>query len=81
MEPVNKIKTFVEELEASTHDPSIDSITRSVSYPEALISIKTKKHKSLGVLTLIFMQLFIKKKNILTLEEATDHILDECEKD
>lgn len=45
-----------------------------------LISIKTKKHKSLGVLTLIFIKLFLSKGKTLSLEEATDCIFDECEK-
>ena len=41
-----------------------------------LISIKTKKHKSLGLLTLLFMQLFFKKNRILSLEEASESIFD-----
>jgi transcription factor E2F7/8 len=35
-----------------------------------LISIKTKKHKSLGVLSLVFMKLFFEKAKTLTIEEV-----------
>jgi len=48
--------------------------------PLSLISIKTKKHKSLGVLTLIFIRLFLSKNKILSLEEATETIFDQCER-
>lgn len=41
-----------------------------------LISIKTKKHKSLGVLTLIFIKLFLEKGPILSLEDAADLIFE-----
>jgi uncharacterized BrkB/YihY/UPF0761 family membrane protein len=44
-----------------------------------IISIKTKKHKSLGVLTLLFIQLFLKKNNVLSLDEASSSIFDENE--
>jgi hypothetical protein len=42
-----------------------------------LISIKTKKHKSLGVLTLIFIKLFLQKGPLLSLDEAADCIFEE----
>ena len=35
-----------------------------------LISIKTKKHKSLGVLSLVFIKLFFEKTKTLTIEEV-----------
>lgn len=38
--------------------------------PSELISIKTKKHKSLGVLSLVFIKLFFEKSKTLTIEEA-----------
>jgi transcription factor E2F7/8 len=41
-----------------------------------LISIKTKKHKSLGVLTLIFIKLFLSKGPLLSLEDAADCIFE-----
>lgn len=44
-----------------------------------LISIKTKKHKSLGLLTLIFIRLFLTKGREISLDEATESILSECE--
>lgn len=44
-----------------------------------LISIKTKKHKSLGILTLIFIKLFLKKGPIMSLEDAADCIFEENE--
>ncbi|TNV84410.1 hypothetical protein FGO68_gene14283 [Halteria grandinella] len=42
-----------------------------------LISIKTKKHKSLGVLNLIFIKLFIQKGPLLSLDDAAEYIFDE----
>jgi hypothetical protein len=42
-----------------------------------LISIKTKKHKSLGVLTLIFIKLFLQKGPLLSLDAAADCIFEE----
>lgn len=42
-----------------------------------LISIKTKKHKSLGVLNLIFIQLFIQKGPLLSLDDAAESIFEE----
>ena len=41
-----------------------------------MISIKTKKHKSLGVLSLVFMRLFFEKSFILTIEEVVQHFSD-----
>jgi hypothetical protein len=38
--------------------------------PHELISIKTKKHKSLGVLSLVFIKLFFEKSKTLTIEEV-----------
>ena len=35
-----------------------------------LISIKTKKHKSLGVLTLYFIRIFLEKQKILLIDEV-----------
>eukprot|EP00347_Sterkiella_histriomuscorum_P023254 403335357 len=46
---------------------------------QSLISIKTKRHKSLGVLTLIFIQLFLKKGPIMSLDEAADNIFEETQ--
>ena len=43
----------------------------------SLISIKTKKHKSLGLLTLFFMQLFFQRNMIVSLEEAALSIFDQ----
>jgi hypothetical protein len=37
---------------------------------ESLVSIKTKKHKSLGVLSLVFIRLFFEKSSVLTIEDA-----------
>lgn len=42
-----------------------------------LISIKTKKHKSLGVLNLFFIKLFIQKGPLLSLDDAAESIFDE----
>jgi hypothetical protein len=42
-----------------------------------LISIKTKRHKSLGVLTLIFIKLFLQKGPLLSLEDAADCIFED----
>jgi len=42
-----------------------------------LISIKTKRHKSLGVLTLIFIKLFIQKGPILSLDEAAELMIED----
>ena len=42
-----------------------------------MISIKTKKHKSLGVLTLIFIKLFLQKGPLLSLDAAADFIFEE----
>ena len=44
-----------------------------------LISIKTKKHKSLGVLTLIFIKLFLQRGPLLSLDEAASFIFEEDE--
>jgi hypothetical protein len=44
-----------------------------------LISIKTKRHKSLGVLTLIFINLFLKKGPLMSLEEAAENIFEEAD--
>jgi len=44
---------------------------------ENLISIKTKKHKSLGVLTLLFVKLFLQNGPQLTLDNAAECIFDE----
>ncbi len=38
----------------------------------SLISIKTKKHKSLGVLCLVFIKLFFEKSKTLTIEEISN---------
>lgn len=35
-----------------------------------LVSIKTKKHKSLGVLSVAFIKLFFEKAKTLTIEEV-----------
>lgn len=35
-----------------------------------LISIKTKKHKSLGVLNLVFIKLFFEKSKTLSIEDV-----------
>ena len=37
-----------------------------------LISIKTKKHKSLGVLSLVFIKLFFEKSKTLKIEEVAE---------
>ena len=42
-----------------------------------MISIKTKRHKSLGVLTLIFIKLFLSKGPLLSLDAAADFIFEE----
>ncbi len=42
-----------------------------------LISIKTKKHKSLGVLTLLFVKLFLLNGPELSLEDAADNIFED----
>ena len=42
-----------------------------------LISIKTKKHKSLGVLTLLFVKLFLLNGPELSLEDAATNIFEE----
>lgn len=42
-----------------------------------LISIKTKKHKSLGVLTLLFVKLFLLNGPELSLEDAAANIFEE----
>jgi len=42
-----------------------------------LISIKTKRHKSLGVLTLIFIKLFLQKGPILSLDDAADLMIED----
>jgi hypothetical protein len=42
-----------------------------------LISIKTKKHKSLGLLNLIFIKLFLQKGPLLSLDDAAESIFDE----
>jgi hypothetical protein len=41
-----------------------------------IISIKTKKHKSLGVLTLILIKLFLQAGPVLSLEQAADFIFE-----
>ena len=38
----------------------------------SLISIKTKRHKSLGVLSLVFIRLFFEKSKILSIEEVAN---------
>lgn len=43
---------------------------------DSLISIKTKKHKSLGVLCIVFMRLFFERSFILTIEEVVKHFAD-----
>lgn len=43
---------------------------------EGLISIKTKKHKSLGVLCLVFIKLFFEKSRTLTIEEVVQFLAD-----
>lgn len=43
---------------------------------ESLISIKTKKHKSLGVLCIVFMRLFFERSFVLTIEEVVSHFSD-----
>jgi diphthamide biosynthesis methyltransferase len=44
-----------------------------------LISIKTKRHKSLGVLTLIFIEVFLRKGPMMSLDDAADNIFEENE--
>ena len=46
-----------------------DCLLKKQGLSESLISIKTKKHKSLGVLSLVFIELFFKKSKTLTIEE------------
>lgn len=41
-----------------------------------MISIKTKKHKSLGVLSLVFIELFFIKSKTLTIEEIVQFFAD-----
>ena len=41
-----------------------------IDQEENLISIKTKKHKSLGVLTLVLIKLFFEKQKILQIDEV-----------
>jgi hypothetical protein len=41
-----------------------------IDQQENLISIKTKKHKSLGVLTLYFIRIFLEKQKILLIDEV-----------
>ena len=41
-----------------------------IDQEENLISIKTKKHKSLGVLTLVLIKLFLEKQKILQIDEV-----------
>ena len=41
------------------------------------MSIKTKRHKSLGVLTLIFIKLFLRQGPFMSLEEAAENIFEE----
>jgi hypothetical protein len=43
---------------------------------EGLISIKTIKHKSLGVLCLVFIRLFFEKSKTLTIEEVVQFLAD-----
>jgi transcription factor E2F7/8 len=43
---------------------------------DGLISIKTKKHKSLGVLCLVFLRLFFEKSTTLTIEEVVQFLAD-----
>lgn len=43
---------------------------------DSLISIKTKKHKSLGVLCIVFMRLFFERSFVLTIEEVVKHFAD-----
>lgn len=43
---------------------------------ESLISIKTKKHKSLGVLCIVFIRLFFERSFVLTIEEVVKHFAD-----
>jgi hypothetical protein len=42
-----------------------------------LISIKTKKHKSLGVLTILFVKLFLLNGPEISLEDAASSIFEE----
>ena len=41
-----------------------------IDQEENLISIKTKKHKSLGVLTLVLIKLFLEKQKILQIDDV-----------
>ena len=43
---------------------------------DSLISIKTKKHKSLGVLCIVFIRLFFERSFVLTIEEVVKHFAD-----
>ena len=44
---------------------------------QKLISIKTKKHKSLGVLTLLFVKLFLLYGPEISLEDAASNIFED----
>lgn len=44
---------------------------------QKLISIKTKKHKSLGVLTLLFVKLFLLNGPEISLEDAASNIFED----
>lgn len=56
---------MIEEIEAQKDNNDIRNL-------ESIISIKTKKHKSLGVLSLVFIRLFHQDENggTLTVEDA-----------
>jgi hypothetical protein len=46
------------------------SMIEYIDQEENLISIKTKKHKSLGVLTLVLIKLFLEKQKILQIDDV-----------
>lgn len=48
----------------------IQYIDNENNLQENLISIKTKKHKSLGVLTLVLIKLFLEKSKVLSIDEV-----------
>lgn len=83
------IKHMIQDIEASYKnkipDPSLLDAKKLIkdccdNSEDGLISIKTKKHKSLGVLCLVFIKLFFEKARTLTIEEVVQFLAD-CEKE
>lgn len=80
---IQKLILRLEEASRKSDQTTLKANAVPESLEECLISSKTKKHKSLGVLSVVFLQLFIARKQIgqtfLTIDEIADFFTEEVD--